>query len=147
MHTLYIVLISCVVVLGVVTFLGTMRKVNPYGRYMESAQGRTMPALPAWLLFESPQWFSFALNFWWLADSPSTVVFTLFVFWQSHYLYRAVIYPPRMKTATLDDLEAFLRSQGGAELAAQKLSHGSGHPAVGTPRIQGLAEADRGDYS
>jgi 3-oxo-5-alpha-steroid 4-dehydrogenase 1 len=83
--------------LAVLTFLGTIKKVNPYGRHMQAGQSGTWPALPAWLLFESPQWFAFALTFWLTAQSPSPVALTLFALWQAHYIHRAILYPLRMR--------------------------------------------------
>jgi 3-oxo-5-alpha-steroid 4-dehydrogenase 1 len=97
MHTVYLSLTGFMLVLAVATFFGTLRKVNPYGRHMLPQQAGTMPALPAWLLFESPQWFAFALTFWWFAKTPSTAAITLFALWQAHYVYRAVLYPLRMR--------------------------------------------------
>jgi 3-oxo-5-alpha-steroid 4-dehydrogenase 1 len=90
-------LIYGILVLAVLTFFGTLHKVNPYGRHMQAGQGGTWPALPAWLLFESPQWFAFLLTFWWLVDTPSEAQLLLFVLWQCHYVYRAILYPLRMQ--------------------------------------------------
>jgi 3-oxo-5-alpha-steroid 4-dehydrogenase 1 len=78
-------------------FMASLRAVNPYGRHMQPAQPNTLPALPAWLLFEAPQWSAFALTFWLSADAPSPAALTLFGLWQAHYLYRALIYPLRMR--------------------------------------------------
>jgi 3-oxo-5-alpha-steroid 4-dehydrogenase 1 len=90
-------LIYGVLLLAVLTFAGTIKKVNPYGRHMAPGQQGTWPALPAWLLFESPQWFSFALTFWLTARDPSPVAITLFALWQAHYIHRAILYPLRMR--------------------------------------------------
>ncbi|MDR3415892.1 MAG: DUF1295 domain-containing protein [Nevskia sp.] len=84
-------------VLGVFTLWGTLRKVNPYGRHLHQGQPGTLPARPAWLLFEAPQWFSFALTFWLTARSPSPPAITLFALWQAHYIHRAILYPLRMR--------------------------------------------------
>jgi 3-oxo-5-alpha-steroid 4-dehydrogenase 1 len=93
---LYNLLIYGIFILAVLTFAGTLRKVNPYGRHMLPGQGG-WPALPAWLLFESPEWFAFALTFWLTARSPSPVAVTLFALWQAHYIHRAILYPLRMR--------------------------------------------------
>lgn len=84
-------------VVSALSFWGSLRSVNPYGRHMQPGQRNTMPALPAWLLFEAPQFFSFALTFWLSASSPSAAALTLFALWQAHYTYRALIYPLRMR--------------------------------------------------
>jgi 3-oxo-5-alpha-steroid 4-dehydrogenase 1 len=84
-------------VMSVLSFWGSLRTVNPYGRHMQKDQSNTLPALPAWLLFESPQWFSFAITFWLSAQSPSPAALTLFALWQAHYIHRAILYPLRMR--------------------------------------------------
>src|SRR3546814_13173525 len=72
-----------------------MKQVNPYGRYAKPSDRNTMTARPAWLLFESPQWWSFAVTFWLTAQSPGTPAIVLFALWQGHYLYRGIVYPLR----------------------------------------------------
>ncbi|WP_029923126.1 DUF1295 domain-containing protein [Nevskia soli] len=84
-------------VVSVLSFWGSLRTVNPYGRHMQPGQRHTLPALPAWLLFEAPQLFAFALTFWLSADAPSTAAVILFALWQAHYCYRALVYPLRMR--------------------------------------------------
>src|SRR3546814_17110741 len=66
-HTGVLVFIAA---LAIFTFYGTMKQVNPYGRYAKPSDRNTMTARPAWLLFESPQWWSFAVTFWLTAQSP-----------------------------------------------------------------------------
>ena len=88
-------------VLALITFTSTIFQTNPYGRHMQANQRFTMPARPAWLLFECPQWWAFTLTFWmafWLeAESPSAPAVLLYALWQSHYLYRAIVYPLRKR--------------------------------------------------
>lgn len=83
-------------VVSALSFWASLRTVNPYGRHMQPGQRHTLPALPAWLLFEAPQLFAFALTFWLSASAPSPAALTLFALWQAHYTYRALIYPLRM---------------------------------------------------
>ncbi len=88
--------------LSLLTFLGTLFKTNAYGRHMQGNEKLTLPALPAWLIFECPQWWAFALTFWgltWLYTelAPSLPAIVLFALWQTHYCYRAIIYPLRMQ--------------------------------------------------
>ncbi|MDX1495958.1 MAG: DUF1295 domain-containing protein [Salinisphaeraceae bacterium] len=88
--------------LAVLTFFGTLFKTNAYGRHMQGNEKLSLPALPAWLLFECPQWWSFALTFWGLSWyftdlAPSITAIVLFALWQSHYIYRSIIYPLRMR--------------------------------------------------
>lgn len=92
---LYTGVLVFIAMLAVFTFYGTMKQVNPYGRYAKPTDRHTMTARPAWLLFESPQWWAFAVTFWLTAQSPGTPAIVLFALWQSHYLYRGIVYPLR----------------------------------------------------
>ena len=84
--------------LGVLTFISGFWITNPYGRHMAAGQRYTMPNLPAWLIFEFPQAWAFTMTFWYTAESPSSAAITLYALWQSHYIYRAMIYPLRLNT-------------------------------------------------
>jgi len=96
-HHIQVGMTIFIFVVSALSFWGSLRNANPYGRHMLPGQRNTMPALPAWLLFEAPQFFSFALTFWLSASSPSAAALTLFALWQAHYTYRALIYPLRMR--------------------------------------------------
>jgi 3-oxo-5-alpha-steroid 4-dehydrogenase 1 len=82
-------------VLAVATWLGTLRKAAPYGRFMKANQRFTVPARIGWLLFECPQWWAFTVTFWLVSDSHGAPALTLYVLWQCHYIYRGLIYPFR----------------------------------------------------
>lgn len=92
---LYTAALVAIICLAVVTFYATSKQANPYGRYANSTDRHTLPARPAWLIFESPQWWAFALTFWLTAQSPGASAVVLFALWQSHYVYRAIVYPLR----------------------------------------------------
>jgi 3-oxo-5-alpha-steroid 4-dehydrogenase 1 len=96
-HTLQLGLVIFIFAVSALSFWASLKVVNPYGRHMQPGQPNTLPALPAWLLFEAPQFFSFALTFWLTAQSPSPAALTLFGLWQAHYTYRAILYPLRMR--------------------------------------------------
>lgn len=81
--------------LAALTFLGTLWQTNAYGRHMAPGQKFTLPSKPAWLIFECPQWWAFAVTFWLLAGEVTPMAVLLFGLWQSHYLYRSLIYPLR----------------------------------------------------
>lgn len=100
MNYLYIGLLCIITLLGLVTLWGTAKRPNKYGRYMKANQKNTIAERKGWLLFEAPQWFSFALVFWLTAaeTNMNAATYVLFALWQGHYLYRALIYPLRMKT-------------------------------------------------
>jgi len=97
MGTLQLILCWAELALAAMTFRGSLKQANPYGRHLPAGQAGTWPALPAWLLFEAPQWFAFALTFWLSARSPSPVALTLFGLWQAHYVHPAILYPLRMR--------------------------------------------------
>lgn len=96
----YHAVLLAILLLGAFTLYGTLRNLSPYGRLREDGRQLTDLTLPsplAWLLFESPQLFAFALAFWLIADQHSTTALLLFALWQAHYLYRGFIYPLRRK--------------------------------------------------
>lgn len=96
-HHIQTGLIVFIFLVSALSFWASLRTVNPYGRHMQPGQRNTLPALPAWLLFEAPQLFAFALTFWLSGTSPAPAALVLFGLWQAHYTYRALIYPLRMR--------------------------------------------------
>lgn len=84
-----------ILLLGVFTYYGTVKGLSPYGRLMQPNAAWTLPSPLAWLLFECPQIFAFALTFWLTADAHSTPALALFGLWQAHYLHRGILYPLR----------------------------------------------------
>lgn len=92
----YTGVLIAILVLGVFTLFGTALNISAYGRLQKSgATAWTLPSPVAWLLFESPQLFAFAVTFWLTADAHSTVALVLFGLWQAHYLHRGLLYPMR----------------------------------------------------
>lgn len=93
---LYYPALIALLVLGVFTLFGTLLNMSPYGRLQApGTTAWTLPSSLAWLLFESPQLFAFALTFWLTADTHSPVALLLFGLWQAHYLHRGLLYPLR----------------------------------------------------
>ncbi|MBP9712347.1 MAG: DUF1295 domain-containing protein [Sterolibacterium sp.] len=93
---IYPVVLLAILLLGGFTLYGTVNNLSPYGRLKAAdAKAWSLPSSWAWLLFESPQLFAFALTFWWTAAHPSPTAVWLFALWQTHYLYRGLIYPLR----------------------------------------------------
>jgi 3-oxo-5-alpha-steroid 4-dehydrogenase 1 len=92
-ETVYTVLLVFVFGMSALTWWGTSRRATRYGRYMKDGQKNTVPAKVGWLAFESPQLIAFAVTFWLSTDGPTNVALGLFVIWQGHYTYRALIYP------------------------------------------------------
>ncbi len=86
-------------ILGAFTLYGTIKGMSAYGRLQNpNDTAWTLPSPMAWLLFESPQLFAFALTFWLSAQTHSITAITLFVLWQTHYLHRGLLYPLRRKS-------------------------------------------------
>lgn len=81
--------------LAALTLMSGFFITNPYGRHMSGRERFTLPALPAWLIFEFPQLWAFTVTFWYAAENPSAAAVLLYGLWQAHYIYRAIIYPLR----------------------------------------------------
>ena len=64
----------------------------PYGRFARQGWGPTLPARSAWVLMESTSVVTTAVAFA-LGDRHEGVPLVFFVLWQSHYLYRAWVFP------------------------------------------------------
>lgn len=96
---IYMAVLVIIALLAVMTFMSTMKTTNPYGRYADPNDKGSVASRPAWLIFESPQWWSFALTFLLTAQitnlSLSVPSVLLFALWQAHYIYRAILYPLR----------------------------------------------------
>jgi len=81
------------IALAVVTFVALRFITAPYGRYQRSGWGVTLPARAGWLVMESVSSVFFAVVFWSGPRRADLVALVLFAMWQSHYLYRAFVYP------------------------------------------------------
>ena len=89
----YRVLVFLEIALAVVTFVALRFITAPYGRYERKGWGVTVPARAGWLVMESVSAVWFAAVFWSGPRRADLVALVLFAMWQSHYLYRAFIYP------------------------------------------------------
>jgi 3-oxo-5-alpha-steroid 4-dehydrogenase 1 len=69
----------------------------PYGRFMRDGWGPTLPSRWAWMLMESPSAVGFVAVYILGRHRLETVPLLLLAIWQSHYLYRAFVFPLRMK--------------------------------------------------
>jgi protein-S-isoprenylcysteine O-methyltransferase Ste14 len=81
------------IALAVVTFVALRFITAPYGRYQRAGWGVTMPARAGWLVMESVSAVLFAVVFLSGPRRADLVPLVLFAMWQSHYLYRAFVYP------------------------------------------------------
>jgi 3-oxo-5-alpha-steroid 4-dehydrogenase 1 len=84
-------------ILSAATFLLLLFIPAPYGRHLRPGWGPRISARTGWVLMESTVVLVFGL-FWFLGRDPFALVpVCLLLIWQSHYLYRAFIFPFRMR--------------------------------------------------
>ncbi|GAA5201170.1 3-oxo-5-alpha-steroid 4-dehydrogenase [Rugosimonospora acidiphila] len=86
--------------LGVATFVGLRLIRAPYGRYARGGWGPTIPARLGWLLMESPAALVFAIVYVLGDHRADPVPLVLLAGWELHYLYRAFVYPWRLRGGT-----------------------------------------------
>lgn len=77
---------------GTVVFIALFFVTAPYGRHTRPGWGPRINNRWGWLLMEAPAVFLFLLYFLIGQRNDLVPVFLLFV-WQSHYFYRAFVYP------------------------------------------------------
>jgi len=83
--------------LAVPTFLSLVFIPAPYGRYSRGGWGWSLAARWGWILMESPAPVFFAVVYFRGAHALSPSPLALFALWQLHYLYRAFLFPLRMR--------------------------------------------------
>ena len=93
----YRVLVFLEIALAVVTFVALRFITAPYGRHLRGGWGVTVPARAGWLVMESVSPVLFAVVFWLGPRRTDLVPLVLFAMWQTHYLYRAFVYPLLMR--------------------------------------------------
>jgi protein-S-isoprenylcysteine O-methyltransferase Ste14 len=83
--------------LSALTFLVLLFIPAPYGRYLRPGWGPRISARAGWVMMESTVVVVFGA-FWLLGRNPfSSGPLLLLLIWQSHYLYRAFVFPFRMR--------------------------------------------------
>jgi 3-oxo-5-alpha-steroid 4-dehydrogenase 1 len=96
----YRALVALELVLAVATYVGLRFVRAPYGRYASDRWGPTVPARIGWLVMESPAALVFAAVYAFGSHRTAPVPVVLLVLWQTHYLYRAFVYPWRLRGST-----------------------------------------------
>jgi protein-S-isoprenylcysteine O-methyltransferase Ste14 len=96
----YRALVALELALAVATFVGLRFVRAPYGRYASARWGPTVPARLGWLVMESPAALVFAGVYATGPHRTSPVPLILLALWQTHYLYRAFVYPWRLRGTT-----------------------------------------------
>jgi len=84
-------------ILAPVVFVALLFIPAPYGRYTRRTFGPLIGRRLGWVLMELPAPVGFALWFLLATRSVSGVAVTLLIMWQMHYIYRAFVYPFRMR--------------------------------------------------
>jgi protein-S-isoprenylcysteine O-methyltransferase Ste14 len=85
------------VLLAVATFIGLRFITAPYGRHGRGGWGPTVSARVGWLIMETPAPVLFALVYARGEHRAELVPVVLLAMWLAHYLYRAFVYPFRMR--------------------------------------------------
>lgn len=86
-------------VLALITFVALLFITAPYGRHGRGGWGPEVPQKIAWILMEFPAslvWLAIYLTG---AHAFEPVPLVLLLIWQSHYAYRAFIYPFRLRSS------------------------------------------------
>ena len=69
----------------------------PYGRFMRSGWGPTLPSRWGWMVMETPSATGFLAVYFLGARRFEDVPLVLLVMWQAHYLHRAYVFPWRLR--------------------------------------------------
>jgi protein-S-isoprenylcysteine O-methyltransferase Ste14 len=83
--------------LAVPTFFSLRRLTAPYGRHARSGWGPTLPARVGWVVMECPAPLFFAAVYLAGAQRGDVAPLALLGLWQLHYVYRAFVYPLRLR--------------------------------------------------
>ncbi|MGZ3708469.1 MAG: DUF1295 domain-containing protein [Bdellovibrionota bacterium] len=81
--------------LSAIVFLSLLFLTAPYGRHLRKGWGPSIASRTGWMVMESPSVFLMAGIFF-LGDW-GTVSLVLLLFWQLHYVHRALIFPFRSR--------------------------------------------------
>ena len=113
---------------AILTLLGVLFIVAPYGRHARGGWGPVVPARIAWVTMESPAAVGTALVFAFGAHRSEVVPLVLLAMWEVHYVNRTFVYPLRLRGAAkpmpaLVVLLGFLFNSFNAYLNARWISH------------------------
>lgn len=94
---IYHYLLWFIFIISALTLVATLIFTNPYGRFMPKDQRFTIASLPGWLIMEFPCVVVFAWTFSYGENRAALVPLVFLCIWQSHYFYRSIIFPLRMR--------------------------------------------------
>lgn len=75
-----------------------LRVSAPYGRHLRSGWGPTLPAWLGWIVMESPSPIVMAILFALGNRRASPTAAAFLILWESHYVYRAFVFPLWMRS-------------------------------------------------
>ena len=93
----YDFLLGFIFIMSGFTFISTFFYTNPYGKFKKETEKFTIASLPGWLIMEFPCLVAFALTFSLSKHRGALVPLVFLCLWQTHYLYRSIIFPLRMR--------------------------------------------------
>ena len=91
-------LVLTIFVAAGLTFVALFFITAPYGRYLRSGWGPTVPARVGWIVMESPTVLLFVYVYSLGAHALQAAPLALLGLWQFHYVYRTFIYPFRIRS-------------------------------------------------
>ena len=86
-------------VLAGITFTSLTWITAPYGRHLRPGWGPSLPGRTGWLVMESPAALFFLAVFF-VGARLEAVPLALLGLWQAHYVYRAFVFPFRMRASS-----------------------------------------------
>jgi protein-S-isoprenylcysteine O-methyltransferase Ste14 len=96
-HPLYTWAVLGVVMLGIVSFFLLLFISAPYGRHVRPGWGPTLDARTLWVVMEAPSPICFAIVYFMSDNATAIIPSILFGMYMLHYVYRAFVYPFRMR--------------------------------------------------
>lgn len=98
--SLYQLAVAGVLLAAAVAFVALFFITAPYGRHTRPGWGPSLPSWLAWMVMEAPSPIGVVVG-WWLGGGTRTpAVLLLLGLWLLHYVYRAFVYPLRLRAGT-----------------------------------------------
>jgi len=84
-------------IIAPITFIFLLRVSAPYGRHARKGWGPQISRRAGWVIMELPSVASFGIFFLLGLTTGATLVWIAFALWQTHYVYRGLVYPFRIR--------------------------------------------------